>query len=220
MIKNSNKNHFLVLSLIIFFSFSVSILIFSPVSFVNIAKALNPSDYNKLTGASLGVADWNRLDADFVIKSGDTMQGAIDMANNQITNIPAPTTNDQAVNKGYVDAEIVNQVSSVVTNTAGASIKMICGRTSPADWATHDNLMTDVTVPILFPAGSFSTVPEVMSSIYGDQQHWKTYGANSIYDLTATGFRIYIHSLGLPVDDTIAQSWGGELVGVLMVTKV
>lgn len=42
----------------------------------------------------------------YVKKSGDSMTGALDMGNNKVTNVAAPTETADAVNKGYVDTAI------------------------------------------------------------------------------------------------------------------
>lgn len=42
----------------------------------------------------------------YVKKSGDSMAGALDMQNNKVTNVAAPTETADAVNKGYVDTAI------------------------------------------------------------------------------------------------------------------
>lgn len=43
------------------------------------------------------------IDADFLPKSGGTMTGEINMGNHKITNVSAPTSNSDAVNKEYAD---------------------------------------------------------------------------------------------------------------------
>lgn len=42
----------------------------------------------------------------YVKKAGDSMTGALDMGNNKVTNVAAPTETADAVNKGYVDTAI------------------------------------------------------------------------------------------------------------------
>ena len=42
----------------------------------------------------------------YVKKSGDTMTGALNMQNNKVTNVAAPTENSDAVNKSYVDTAV------------------------------------------------------------------------------------------------------------------
>jgi hypothetical protein len=53
--------------------------------------------------------------ANKVDKAGDTMTGNLDMSLNNITNLAAPTNNDDAANKLYVD----NSVSGCITEAQG-----------------------------------------------------------------------------------------------------
>ncbi len=198
MKKNSNKNNLLILSLIVFFSFSLSILIFSPVSFVNIAKALNPSDYNKSSGQTLGVIDWNRLDSDFFAKSGDTMTGPINMANNQITNIPdVPVSPTDAVNKNFVLSQLA--AANSISDTSGNDLKVLCGRTvkGATSWVPFlGGAYVDIDISMAgFTSGS---KPYIFTSLGGIGYHWLTRGVSSIYSqVSATDdidsdFRIYV----------------------------
>jgi hypothetical protein len=49
-----------------------------------------------------------------------------------------------------------------------------------------------VYVDVNTSAGKFSAVPVYITSIGGNSSHWATTGATSIYNATATGFRIYV----------------------------
>ncbi|MDA3840729.1 MAG: hypothetical protein PF572_06630 [Patescibacteria group bacterium] len=211
MIKNSNKNHFLVFSLIIFFSFSVSILIFSPISFINIAKALNPSDYNKLTGDSLGVVDWNRLDADFVAKSGDTMGGNIDMGNNRITNLNNPAVDSDAVSRGSMNTSIATAISAIpsptLVDTSGNPLKVVCGGTVPGltNWQVHtiDAVYVDVDTSL----AGFTTTPNYFVSLNGSGYHHRTTGSNSIFNPGSSTFRLYVMYTDGAWSPTDANTW-------------
>ena len=201
MRKNSHKNHFLVLSLIIFFSFSVSILVFSPVSFVNMAKALSPVDYNKLTGASLGVADWNRLDDDFVAKSGDAMTGFLTLSGD-------PTLVMQAATKQYVD----DQITSVNTVDAatGDQIKIVCGRTSvdATAWVLVNAADKRVKVTVDTSGAGFSSTPYYLVSLAGDMYNNRNIGGQSVHSPTVTSFVVAPQYTGpLAFNDSVARSW-------------
>jgi len=77
-------------------------------SFVQLAMAIS-SNYSKITGSQLTVADWNNLPNDFVARTGgaaSAMQGALDMANNRINNLASPTNNSDASTKQYVDTAV------------------------------------------------------------------------------------------------------------------
>jgi len=54
-----------------------------------------------------------------MLKSGDTMSGALNMNNNSITNLSNPTNNGDAVNKSYVDARLNN--SGLLINLTNAT---------------------------------------------------------------------------------------------------
>ncbi len=41
-------------------------------------------------------------------------------------------------------------------------------------------------------SGRFRTTPAYITSIGGNSSHWNTIGATSIYQATATGFRVYV----------------------------
>jgi len=67
-----------------------------------------PEDIN--FGSSIGVTDDGddsvtvAVEDDFVLNSGDTMSGALDMGSNKITSLADPTADTDGANKGYVDA--------------------------------------------------------------------------------------------------------------------
>lgn len=85
-----------------------AVLILSGLAAVRFALALS-SNYSKAVGQQLTVAEWNNLPNDFVARTGgaaSAIQGALDMANNQINNLAAPTGNADAVNKQYVDTAV------------------------------------------------------------------------------------------------------------------
>lgn len=215
MSKNKLKNHFFAPLAIIFLSFLISLFAFAPVSFKNIALALNPADYNKATGDSLGVADWNRLDDDFVAKTGDAMQGNLNMNNNQITNLANPVNPSDAVNLSTLDSSISATIAGAsFEDTSGNSLRSVCG-SSAGNWqhypiATGDGVYMDVDTS----AAGFTSTPVYFTSISGIAGHWRTTGASSIYDPTSTGFRIYINDLNdedvtpSMVNSAVPPNWG------------
>ena len=78
-----------------------------------------------------------------VAKAGDTMSGALDMGSNKISNVGAPTTGLDAVNKGYADQLAVN---SIATHAAvGLNIH---GILNAADLVyTQDVRLSDKRIP-------------------------------------------------------------------------
>lgn len=215
MLKIKFKKQYFHLIAVILFVISIGLFVFSPSSFLNIARALS-GDYTKTDGAganpSLTHTDWNNLPNEFLDKSGDTMSGDLNMSNNAITNLANPVSDDQAVSRGAMNTAIASFVAAApiptLVDTSGAALKVVCGRSTPADWVTYGTTNETVYVDVDMSAAAFATNPNIVTSIYGVQQHWKTYGATSIYDLTPTSFRVYVFSLGLPVNAATAQSWG------------
>ena len=53
----------------------------------------------------------------------------------------------------------------------------------------------DIYVDVDTSAAGFSSVPNYVTSLAGNSNHWITTGASSVYLLTEDGFRIYIHYL-------------------------
>ena len=51
----------------------------------------------------------------YVKKAGDTMTGALNMKNNKVTNVAAPTENGDAVNKSYVDTAVSGLTDGTTT---------------------------------------------------------------------------------------------------------
>lgn len=51
-----------------------------------------------------------------------------------------------------------------------------------------------IYVDVNTAACGFTTTPRYITSIGGSYGHWRTTGATSIYQSTATGFRVYIYN--------------------------
>jgi len=49
-----------------------------------------------------------------------------------------------------------------------------------------------IFVDVNTTTGKFASTPVYVTSIGGDSSHWATAGATSIYNATATGFRVYV----------------------------
>lgn len=100
MKKERFKNIFLAPLAIIFTSFFISLFVFAPVSFKNLALALT-GDYSKdgTTNNQLDYNDWNNLVDDFLDKestAGDSMAGPLTLPGD-------PTSPNHAATKSYVD---------------------------------------------------------------------------------------------------------------------
>lgn len=153
--------------------------IFGP-KLTEIAKALT-GDYNKAANGSLDASAWNNLDDDFVAKSGDVMAGVLNMGGKFITNLRDPSNPGDAATMQYVDSKFTN--------------KIVCGRTSPVStaWQYYDEVTIYVDVTI--PAMTFSGTPFYIISLGGNSNHYRVYGANSVYIPSSTGFRVYVTRL-------------------------
>ncbi|WP_408096791.1 hypothetical protein ACJVC5_17280 [Peredibacter sp. HCB2-198] len=57
--------------------------------------------------------------ANYLLKSGGTMTGAIDMGNNKITNLGTPTSSTDAATKVYVDGKWVTSGSNIYSGVSG-----------------------------------------------------------------------------------------------------
>ncbi len=110
--KNNHKIKKLRIQLNVAIILLVSIIIsggflLSGLSFNQIVWALG-GNYNKQAGDQLNLSDWNNLPNDFVDQGGDKMEGDIDMNNNKITNLPAPSDDSEPATKDYVDSALAN----------------------------------------------------------------------------------------------------------------
>lgn len=110
--------------------------------------------------------------SDFVNNSGDTMTGILDMNGQKITNLPAPTANNDAVRKSYVDSQITGLSSSYLRldgtnsltstmNAGGFRITNIGTPTQPSDAATRQYVIDSVNQ-------LSSTLPSTYVNILGD----------------------------------------------------
>jgi hypothetical protein len=77
-----------------------------------------------------------------------------------------------------------------------AVIKIGSGRTTPGStaWQKYPppSGTTGIFVDVDTSAAGFSGTPLYYTSIGGNSSHWATTGATSIYQPTATGFRVYV----------------------------
>ena len=92
------------------------------------------------------------------------------------------------------------------------------GRTKPNAWKGLSN-GRGISVEVEIPATVFNAtkpVPVFITSIGGDNNHWATTGASSVYKATHTGFRIYLRWIdGGPLDPEFAeaQNWHINWIG-------
>ncbi|MCK5319880.1 hypothetical protein KAJ61_00640 [Candidatus Parcubacteria bacterium] len=164
----------------VFVLFISSIFIFFPFSWQQIALALT-GNYNKNLGDSLDATDWNNLDDDFVAKSGDTMQGILNMGGKNITNLADPVNNGDAVNKDTLDSAITSIIlDSADIKDLNGSLKVFCGRTAPGatNWINNVSWYVDIDISAAnFTEGS---MPYIFTSLGGLDKHWFSGGVGNI----------------------------------------
>ncbi len=135
-----------------------------------------------------------------------TMNGSgdLNMNNRNITNLADPNNDNDAATKGYVDNNINNNIDSTVEilfNGIVQGAHIVCGQTIPGStvWHQYDNQdplhNSTVYTQVDIPAGIFTHQPFYIVSLGGGGNHYRTYGSNSVYNPTQTGFRIYITRL-------------------------
>lgn len=214
-----NKNIFLAPLLIVLFSFSLTLLVFSPVSFKNIALALT-GNYSKSNGEQLTITDWNNLKNDFLDKSGDTMSGVLNMNNKQIINVADPTADNHAVNKGSMNSTISTLVASLPTATivdpvTGNNLRMVCGTTAPGftNWQNYSFNPHAVYLQVDTSSAGFSPLskPKYITFISGAYTYLTT-GVSNIYSPTHNSFDVYVNFLGENNDFRVPSLYGSTFI--------
>ena len=206
------------ITVLLFLSITLSaVIIFSPISIQQIARAVT-GNYLKNTGDPLDVSDWNNLPSDFLDKTatdskdGDlTMNsgninmnsGNINMGNNSITNLIAPSNNNDAANRQYVDSKI--------NHLTEGNIRVVCGVTSPGATGWFDETNNRIVAQINTSAAGFSAGSNVsyFTTIAGLGFHLDTTGANSIYQSAHDYLRVKVRYIGsfTPFDAAQAEAW-------------
>lgn len=81
------------------------------------------SNYNKVSGNPVTIANWNNLVQDFLAKSGNAdgiMAGILNMSNNRIANVGTPAETNDLVNSNYVN--------NTITSLSGGDVFVNWGR--------------------------------------------------------------------------------------------
>ncbi len=132
--------------------------------------------------------------------SGHTVNGDLNMSNNHITNLAAPVNDNDAATKEYVDNNTGNTIE-ILNSGSAVGAHIVCGQTTPGTTAWHQYDNTDPThnstvyTDVVIPSGIFSHTPIYVISLGGAGNHYRTYGSNSVYNPTPTGFRVYVTRL-------------------------
>lgn len=75
-----------------------------------------------------------------------------------------------------------------------ATTRIASGRTKPGStaWMPYVGGANGIFVDVDTSSGKFQGATVYITSIGGNSSHWATTGATSIYQATATGFRVYV----------------------------
>jgi hypothetical protein len=75
-----------------------------------------------------------------------------------------------------------------------ATQRIASGKTTPGStaWQPYIGATPGIYVDVNTSAGKFSAPPVYITSLGGNSGNWQTTGATSIYQATATGFRVYV----------------------------
>lgn len=87
----------------------------------------------------------------------------------------------------------INWLNNRVRGVDGGSLRIVMGRTSPADTPWQDYTSSNgVFVRVDTSAAGFTTTPIYFTSLGGTSSHWVVSGTTSIYEPTPTSFSIYV----------------------------
>lgn len=96
------------------------------------------------------------------------------------------------------------------------------GQTTPGstNWVQYGT--TGLYVDVDTSLGDFSAVPNYMSSIGGDGQHWDLVGGSAIYNPAIKSFRVYVHFFdNRAISPALANGsrWHVNWVGVQVISN-
>ncbi|WPU63777.1 autotransporter outer membrane beta-barrel domain-containing protein [Peredibacter starrii] len=107
--------------------------------------------------------------ANFLLKSGGTMTGAINMGNNKITNLGTPTATTDAATKSYVDGKWVTSGSNIYSGVSG---NVGIGNTSPSYKLSVAGTIESSSGGFRFPDGTTQTTAAVGAFVVIDMNGW------------------------------------------------
>lgn len=83
------------------------------------------------------------------------------------------------------------------------------------NWQAYQS--NGIYVDVDTTAAGFNAVPNYVTSLGGLQQHWETVGATSVYEPSATRFRVYVRFAdGKPLTPAAANGFGWHVVWIGM----
>ena len=83
--------------------------------------------------------------------------------------------------------------------------QLCTGESNPADWLDYSQPGSMYTEVDMSHCG-FVDNPTVITSLHGDSAHWTVEGPSSVYNVTPTGFRVYLQDDDVTVDSAYATS--------------
>ncbi|MCX6796039.1 MAG: hypothetical protein NTW06_00905, partial [Candidatus Falkowbacteria bacterium] len=124
----------------------------------------------------------------------------------RITNLAAPTANNDAVTKQYVD-------NGGTKDNSGNQIKIVCGQ-APPTWTDAIGYTNSAAITIDTTIGgvpAFSTTPIYFTSISCNSACWRSTGYNAVYNSSPSSFQIFVQNVGDPIylngASAIANNW-------------
>lgn len=146
-----------------------------------------------LGGGNVGIgttAPTERLDVVGNVK----FSGALMPANN------AGSTGQVLVSQGVGTAPqwfaLMNELNASGAPTGNTGFKICFGQSNnwyDCNGSNGCSYNTGIIIDINMSGCGFTSPPYVFTSIKGTSSHWMTTGATSIYNLTSTSFRVYVH---------------------------
>ena len=71
-------------------------------------------------------------------------------------------------------------------------LKIAQGVTSPKDWVNYQSTVGGIYVDVDTSSCGFTETPHYITALEGKSHLWCANGANSIYNASPTGFRVYL----------------------------
>lgn len=102
----------------------------------------------------------------------------------------------------------VEELAASDLSLAPSATLTCTGRTTPGATAWQPYAANGLTLTINTAGCGFTATPRYFSSLGGSTNHWMTTGASSIYEPTATGFKIYLFDLNAPITPATANARG------------
>ena len=91
-------------------------------------------------------------------------------------------------------------------------VKVCAGSTGRSTTTWTDYFTNGVYEDVDISDCGFTTIPTVTTSIEGSSHHWTVKGSSSIYSVTTTSFRIYLHTTEQHLADD--KQWNVEWIAV------